>query len=281
MKIFVSGASGFLGNKICDVLSIKHDVFPLVRASSKVTFSPDENIVYVDDNTCLQEAFMLHKPDLLINVAALYGRKGESLSELIAANIDLPCKLLSLCGEFSVKGFINTGTSLPDNVSPYSLTKNTFVKLAKLTASSNVKFINLSLEHFYGVGDSDNKFTAYVVNSLLKNQDLNLTEGLQRRDFIHIDDVVEAYVTIVERFSELANDETIDIGSGEAPTIRSFVETLRRLTGSTSNVNFGAVPTRPNEPALSCADISRISSLGWKCQYNLECGLKTLLNTKN
>jgi CDP-paratose synthetase len=281
MKIFVSGASGFLGNKICHILSIKHDVFALVRASSQVKFSQNEKIVYVDDHALLQEAFMLHKPDLLINVAALYGRKGESFSELISSNIDLPCKLLSLCEEFGVKGFINTGTSLPDNVSPYSLTKNTFVKLAKMMTSSNVKFINLSLEHFYGVGDSDSKFTSYVLSSLLKNQDLNLTEGLQRRDFIHVDDVVGAYVIIVDRFSELANGETIDIGSGEAPTIRSFVETLKRLTDSTSNVNFGAVPTRANEPILSCANISRISSLGWKCQYSLDCGLKTLLNTKN
>ena len=64
-------------------------------------------------------------------------------------------------------------------------------------------FINMRLEHFYGPGDADSKFTAHVMNSCLRNvPELKLTLGEQRRDFFYIEDVVSAYLIILEKIEE-------------------------------------------------------------------------------
>jgi nucleoside-diphosphate-sugar epimerase len=63
---------------------------------------------------------------------------------------------------------------------------------------------------------------------------LKLTAGEQALDFIYIDDVVSVYDTLAKRH-QLDTVQDTEEGSGVAPTIRQFVETAHRLTGSVSN----------------------------------------------
>ncbi|WP_162007197.1 NAD-dependent epimerase/dehydratase family protein, partial [Yersinia pestis] len=65
-------------------------------------------------------------PDVVINTAALYGRKGELLSELVDANIQFPLRILEMLVSTGKGLFFQCGTSLPADVSQYALTKNQF-----------------------------------------------------------------------------------------------------------------------------------------------------------
>lgn len=275
MIIFVSGASGYLGSHLVKALSNEHRVFSLIRRSSSRKRVNDVDIIYVDE---LDNAFALHRPDVIINTAALYGRKGESLSALVNANIDFPTQLLALADKYKSKAFIHTGTSLPDDISPYALTKNSFVKLAKFKKESSLKFINVALEHFYGPGDDSSKFTSYIINACLAGDKLALTEGFQQRDFIYIDDVIGAYKILVENVNKLDSFETVPVGSGVAPTVRELVEMIHACCHSTSTLEFGAVAMRQNELMYSCADTARIKKLGWKSSYSLNDGLENCIN---
>ena len=279
MTKFISGASGYLGSHLVKSLSKSHHVVALIRtysSKSRLQNFPIE-IVYLDEEGALEKAFQTHSPELLINTAALYGRKGESASALVEANIDFPIKFLTLAKQYNSRAFIHTGTSLPDEISPYALTKNTFVKLAKFNTQSSLKFINIALEHFYGPEDDPSKFTTYVINSCLKNDDLQLTNGKQQRDFIYIDDVVSAYEIIISKIDTLASFETIPVGSGESPTVREFVETIHACSHSKSKLKFGAIDMRENELMYSCADTAKLKQLGWQLMYPLESGIKTTL----
>jgi CDP-paratose synthetase len=282
MDIFISGASGYLGRHLVKSLSKKHRVFALVRSTSLIgiTAVPVENYIYIDDVSALEDAFSKNNPDVVINTAALYGRKGESTLALVDANIEYPTRLLTLANKYNCKAFIQTGTSLPDDISLYALTKNTFVKLARLQTGT-LKFINIELEHFYGPNDDVSKFISYVINQCINGNDLSLTEGLQKRDFIYIDDVVSAYSIIIKNLGDFKQFETVPVGSGLSPTIKESVEIIHTLIKSSSKLKFGAVSMRENELMYSCADTSKLVNLGWNLRYSIEAGIKaTVKGTK-
>jgi nucleoside-diphosphate-sugar epimerase len=142
-----------------------------------------------------------------------------------------------------------------------------------------IQFLNIKLEHMYGPGDDPSKFTTWIVQSCLENIDkIELTPGEQKRDFIYIDDVVDAYSLLLEKAGDLDNDfQEFDLGSGKAVTIREFVETVRRLTGTETQLVFGAKSYRKNEIMHSEADISKLLGLGWKPKYDLTAGLKKII----
>jgi nucleoside-diphosphate-sugar epimerase len=180
--------------------------------------------------------------------------------------------------------FLNTGSDLAPNVSPYALSKYQFAQWGRTMVSANpgadsgLQFINVLLQHMYGPGDDPSKFTTHVMRACHANQErLQLTAGEQQRDFIFIDDVVSAYETLLQRASQLAAYDEIDVGSGEAPSVRSFVETVHQLTASTTHLDFGAQPYRPNEAMLCQADTTRLRGLGWQPLYSLQAGLKKTL----
>lgn len=281
MKIFIFGASGYLGSNLVNYLKDKHEVFACVRTSSshkRLTCDDSKIITGIEKDENLVNAFKIEKPDLIINTAALYGRKGEGIDKLIDANILFPSRVYELCKEYEVACFLNAGTSLPDDISTYALTKNTWVKLATInTSKQKLKFINIALEHFYGAHDDDSKFISYVMNSCLLGKELNLTSGKQKRDFIYIKDVLTAYEVIINNIHHIENSETIALGTGEAPAVKEVVETIAFVSQSNSDLNFGVVPDRKNELMYSCADTNKLKSFGWKKSYNLIDGIKEMI----
>lgn len=225
------------------------------------------------------------EPDAVIHTVCAYGRKGESLVTINDANLRLG--LVTLQAVLTVKKpvtFINTGTVLEARVSPYALTKHQFVQWGRFLASQSgqqLRFVNVLLQHMYGPGDDPSKFTTHVLHTCRRNEStLKLTAGEQNRDFIYIDDVVSAYSTLLEKRNELANTVDIEVGSGTALSIREFVQTVHKLTASKTELQFGALSYRPNEPMQLQADISQINALGWQPKFTLELGLRRTLETE-
>lgn len=276
MKILITGIGGYLGSQLANALIAEHELAGTVRSGSKLDrIHNQDKVSFIDvDKSDWAQQVKQFKPDVVINTAALYGRNGELLTDLIRANILFPMMLLEgLCKEKRVT-FINCGTSLCPNVSKYALTKNQFVDLCKDMDSPNVKFINIRLEHFFGFGDDDGKFTTYLVKSCLKNQDLKLTQCNQIRDFIYISDLLDAFKVILSRIDELDNFSQVDVGYGYGITLKEFVNAVIRYTAFKGDVAYGAVPYRKNEVMYSVADISKLTMLGWEPKYNIEKALK-------
>lgn len=279
MKILVTGASGYLGSQLTNELANEYEVIALVRSSSSKKRLVESNAVIMIADGCddIQAILEEYRPDAVINTVALYGRNGESCSQLLNANTKYPLELLSLASKVGVKVFIHTGTSLPDDLSSYALTKNTFVKLARFESLGDMAFINVALEHFYGPNDESSKFLSYVVEQCQSDLPLNMTEGSQRRDFIYIEDVVSAYRVLLEQYNKLAQFDTVSLGSGQAPTLRSVVERVHKIIESNSELNFGALAMRENELMYSCADTSKLHQLGWMPKNSLIEGIVKVL----
>jgi CDP-paratose synthetase len=115
-----------------------------------------------------------------------------------------------------------------------------------------------------------------ILKEMLNNSDkINLTTGEQKRDFIYIDDVVNAFIVIIKHiFSQKKGFYDYEVGSGCNVKIKSLVELIKELSGcEVTKLNFGVIPHRRNEVMSSSVDISNLLKLGWKPQYTLKSGL--------
>ena len=102
------------------------------------------------------------------------------------------------------------------------------------------------------------------------------------RDFIYIDDVVSAYLTVITKKNLTEKWFTeYEVGSGDSITIRKFVETVHKISDSKTHLEFGAIPYRKGEVMNSQADVSALKALGWRCDVNLENGLKQTIKIAN
>lgn len=281
-RILLTGATGYLGSHLAEAfLDAGHSVVALKRKTSSLRNLESilPRITVLDlDGLDLSSAFKDYgKIDAVIHTATSYGRNGESASQIADANLNFPLRLMSAAITAKVHVFMNTDTALDKFLNEYSLSKTQFVEWGQHFARQRkIRFLNLRLEHFYGAGDDDTKFTTHVIKSCLINKpELKFTLGEQKRDFIYINDVVTAYLLLLEKQESLSDwFMEFDVGSGEAVTIRHFVELVHRLTASSSNLNFGVYPYREGEVMISRADVKPLRELGWNCLHTLEQGLK-------
>jgi len=288
MKVLLTGATGFLGSHLLQaLLEAGHDLIILKRSFSdtwRINRFMDDICCYDLDTITLKDLFQRHgKIDTIIHTATNYGRNGETASEIFETNASFPLNLLETAASLNTDTFFNTDTVLYNHLNYYALSKNHFKEWGRHFALMNrIRFVNIKLEHMYGPNDDDSKFTDWVVQNFLNDiSELPLTKGEQKRDFIYIDDVVHAYLTLLDNcLATKDNYLEYHLGSGNTITIRKFVETLHLLTNSSTQLNFGAIPYRVNETMNSCADISKLRQLGWKPECELTIGLKKLIDAK-
>jgi len=285
-KILLTGVTGFLGSHLAKVmLSDGYEVVALKRISSSLRrIEPIINDINIIDIEGLDFDGLFRdigNVDAIIHTATCYGRNKESVSEIFSANTEFPLRLLDAGNRAGVRLFVNTDTILDKYLNLYALSKNQLLQWGRyFSMHEKMRFWNIRLEHFYGPDDDPTKFTAYVINSCLGNvPELKLTKGEQKRDFIYIDDVVSAYMVLLEKIDSCNNVFVeYDVGSGRSISVREFVETAHRLAGSSTRLAFGALPYREGEVMHSEADISELSALGWRCHFDIEAGLNQVIN---
>jgi CDP-paratose synthetase len=286
LNILITGASGFLGSALARRLrQIDYQVSLLVRKNTDLFRLQDIspfNIGRCDSDLEIKEFIVSCRPDVVIHTACCYGRIGESPLQIIDSNIRFGVAILNAIKDLEKNvSFINAGTVLTRNVSFYSLTKIQFEELGSYIASvsnQSIQFINIKLQHMYGPGDDASKFTSHVIDSCISNvSTLPLTLGEQRRDFIYIDDVVDAYIKILENLSKLNKQEQIELGSGVALQLRDFVETVHRLTNSKTELLFGKIPYRENDEMCLVANIDALKKLGWIPRIDIKTGIKNII----
>lgn len=278
--ILLTGGTGFLGSYIVkrlineefNVIVVKRSTSKLFRLESVV----DKVIFYDLDAIRLDKIFQENAIDIIVHCATNYGRSSIPPTEIIQANLFLPLELLQLAKGYQVKSFINTDTLLDKRINSYSLSKKQFLEW--LTSfSKELTCVNVALEHFYGPFDDRSKFVSKIILDLLNNVScIELTPGEQKRDFIYIDDVVDAFIKLIEFSLDISNGlYHYEIGTGETIEIRKFVKLINTLTANkVTQLKFGTLPYRENEIMESCADLSSLLKLGWQPKISLIEGLK-------
>lgn len=154
----------------------------------------------------------------------------------------------------------------------------TLYGMAKLTAANYLEVLEklglssawARLFFLYGPGADERRIPGAVIKALLAGEVARCTLGTQLRDFLHIDDVAEALVKLID--SPVTGP--INICSGQPVTIREIASLTAELMGHPELLQLGAIPQNPNDPRVVVGHAGRFQhELGWQPRYSLREGL--------
>ena len=284
MKILLTGGTGFLGSNILRrLLGLGHELFCIKRETSsleRVKIFKHKIKWFNVETSDFDEIISSYKIEGIIHCATDYGRKQFNPIQTIETNLILPLKLLHAAANNNVLVFINTDTVLDKRVDTYSLSKRQFSEWLE-KYSNDILTINVALEHFYGPFDNDSKFVTYVIRKMLGNEDsIDFTLGLQKRNFVYIEDVIDAFIVLLNNINKLDNSfHNFEAGTESTITIKDFVCLVKKLcNNNTTDLNFGAINYRENEVMNTNTNIDKLKSLGWFPRFSLEDGLKKTID---
>jgi CDP-paratose synthetase len=286
--IIMTGATGFVGSHVLELLvRNRYKVAILKRSSSdtwRISKIINEVVAYNINTTSLEKPFQENEIFGVIHLATCYGRDNETSSQMMETNVLFPLTLLELANRYGATFFINTDTFFDPNyeyLKYYSLSKRQFVEWLNRFDPPMKKF-NLRLHHVFGEKDDPQKFITWIIDELLSEaEEIRLTKGEQKRDFIYIRDVAEAYLKIVNRLGDFnPGYYHYDIGSGESTSIKNLVNMIKKITGNQQTLlNYCALAYRENEIIESKADLEKIESdIGWVPKTTLKEGLTKTVN---
>lgn len=301
MKLFITGATGFIGNNF---LSVKGASYSQVLAPQRADpiYSHNSNIVrtkYSGDSHELCDLLVDFKPDVVVNCAASGISPDERTRKILAdVNVGMPRLLYEASQNCDVSAFIQLG-SMAEYAAPpafQSLTETdpiTFTNaygsskatatsmLATLSDEKGPHTITLRLFGVYGSGEAPHRLTSYLNRALNSGEVVELSQGTQVRDFIYIADVVSAIQAAIEcSLSKNYGYEIINIGSGEGISVRNFVENFCDAGGfPRSKLKFGAQPMRDTDSPYLVANIEKARSvLKWNPEWIGKKGLNAFFS---
>lgn len=284
-NILITGGTGYLGTCLSNKFVKKgYSIHvPTRRSHVELNRLNSQNIRFIHFKTYheLCEKLQDVDIDLVIHCACAYGKENEDFADIIKSNYNYGFEIMHALGaKVNTIKFININTSLDKFTNLYAFTKKQFSEMAKFLSNQSMffeNFINVELEHYFGPHASEQNFIQFLISRLQKSvNSIDLTNGDQVRDFIYIDDVVDAIHFLSEiEFSEVYYD--IALGTGRGLRVSDAVKHIKSQMQSSVDLNFGALPYRENEMMESIADIKFLNKLGWHPKYSFETGVEEIL----
>lgn len=154
---------------------------------------------------------------------------------------------------------------------PHTLYGQCKLKLQQELAEMDLDWAWGRVFFLYGQNEAPNRLVSSVIRNLLKDKFADCSHGRQIRDFMHVEDVADAFVTLLD--SDVKG--CINIASGEAKTIKDVVLTIADVLNKREKVRFGVIETSENEPESIVADVTKLSNkVKWTPSKNLSQGVK-------
>lgn len=294
-RILISGATGFIGaNLVRKCLEAEAQVYIFTRITSNKwrirDVLKDINEFRVDllNYERLKAMVSEIKAEIIFHMVAYGGYPYQKdADDIIRTNIIGTANLLNVCLKVGFNVFVNTGSSSeygiksePANEADL-LEPNNNYGIAKASAtlfcqakarSEKLPIITLRLFSPYGYYEAATRLISSVIISCLRGKNPKLSSPKPMRDFVFIEDVLDAYVKVANIPS--IKGEIFNIGYSQQHSVGEVVNKIIELTGGRVSPEWGSVPKRANEPTVWQADISKAENiLEWKPKYTLEKGL--------
>lgn len=163
----------------------------------------------------------------------------------------------------------------------YAVAKIAGIKLCQAYNSQyGTDYISVMPTNLYGPGDNFDLTSSHVLPALIRKfYEAKLAgspavtvwgTGLPRREFLHVDDLADACVFLMERYQ---GSEIVNIGTGEDLTIAELAELVRDVVGYGGRIVYD--PTKPDGTPVKRLDVSRLTALGWRYRIALRAGIET------
>lgn len=269
MRIFVTGASGFIGSHFVNhALSAGHEVVALRRSAESVP----RNALAREPAWLTRSMAQISEPDLagmdvMVHLAAAgISPRSSTWDELLEWNVVAPVKLLLTAASAGVRRFVAAGSCLeygragaryefipPDAplepTGAYAASKAAGgVLLRTIAEEKKLQLSYLRLFSVFGLGQHEGNLWPMIRRAALAGDDLPLTPGEQVRDFIAVEHVAAELLAA-------ARDETVapgvprvrNVGTGRPQTVRQFAEHWWREFDARGKLLVGELPYRSDE----------------------------------
>ena len=287
----ITGGSGFIGRHLQKRLSDYGAIISIIDKNSEHTNSAKVIQCDICDYENLKSAIQDISPEIVFHLAAYIDRTSEFniIRKMIEVNLTGTLNVFeSLRDSPSCKSIVIAGTSeeygnnqapfkenyREDPVSPYSFSKVSTFYLSKMLFNIyKLPIIILRPTLAYGPCQEETMFIPALIKTLLRNERFMMTPGEQIRDFIYIDDLVDAYIKA--GMSERYFGEIFNIGSGRAYKIKDVAHRIASFLKKESLLAVGVKDYRKAEIMSYYADTSKAKScLNWMPQIDIDEGLK-------
>jgi dolichol-phosphate mannosyltransferase len=293
--IVVTGASGFIGANLFKRLAAhRQDVFAVVRENKgwRLADVHDERIIAADlnDRNATKNLIDNIKPRTVFDCVAYGAYSFEENADLIyQTNFLSVVNLVEALAKQGLAAYVHAGSSSEygtnsaapkegDSREPnshYAVSKGAVADYLSYVGKQNVPCVNLRLYSVYGPLEDTSRLIPNVLRQGLSGRLPPFVDARTSRDFVHVDDVCDAFVLAAARIHPDIYGQSFNIGTGICTTIGDLAETTRKLFGIAEAPRFGSMEGRAWDLADWYADPGKAEgALGWRATIDLAEGLR-------
>ena len=297
-KIYIAGHKGMVGSAIWRSLK-SEGYLNLIGESSKSLDLRDRNQTF--------DFVEKHKPDVIINAAALVGgilANDNYPYDFLIHNLLIQNNLITAAHENDINKLIFFGSSciypkkapqplkeeylltgpLEETNQWFAIAKISGVKLIEaLRKQFNRDYVVIMPTNLYGPGDNYDLEKSHVLPAMIrkfltaKRNNLPSVElwgtGSPKREFLHVDDLAKACIFILKYKT---SNSLINVGTGEEISIKDLAFLIKNITGFKGELIWNT--NKPDGTPRKLLEISKIRQMGWKHSIELEKGLQMVYN---
>lgn len=294
MKILITGATGFIGQHLVKaLLNEGYAVSCIVRSNSETSnIDPSAIIFKYDENIDkLFEYFEKENFDGVIHLASLFlvEHTKNDIKKIIKSNIEFGTEILEACKVSKVSWFINTGSFWQhynneeyNPVNLYAATKQAFEIIARYyMETSNLIFTTIKLSDTFGYKDKRNKIFNLWMKISETGEVLEMSQGEQILDICYVEDVVSAYLRLIELLTSNENKDfkgKVFAVKSERKTLRELAEIFEKTTKKKLNIKWGAKKYREREVMNAWENGVKVP--GWEPKYSFEDAILRMFGGK-
>jgi GDP-L-fucose synthase len=293
-KIYVAGHRGMVGSSIVRRLEKEGYQNILTRTSDELDLRNQQAV---------NDFFAAEKPEYVFLAAAKVGgivANNTYRAEFIYENLLIEANVIHASYVSRVKKLLFLGSSciypkmapqplkeeyllsgyLESTNQPYAIAKIAGIELCdSYRAQYGCNFISAMPTNLYGPNDNYDLEKSHVLPALLrkfitaKKQDLPFVElwgtGTPRREFLHVDDLAEACLFLMDRYNEPG---LVNIGVGDDISILDLALLIKNIVGYGGEIRLDK--TKPDGTPRKLMDVSKMTLLGWKASIGLRSGIE-------
>jgi GDP-L-fucose synthase len=300
-KIFVAGHRGMVGSAIVRKLEKEGYQNLILKTSSELDLR---------NQSAVEKFFASEKPEFVFLAAAKVGgimANNIYRADFLYENLMIESNVIHQSYVNQVKKLLFLGSSciypklapqplkeesllsgyLEETNEPYAIAKIAGIKLCEsYRRQYGCDFISAMPTNLYGPNDNYDLKSSHVVPALIRKfkegKEANKPivavwgSGTPLREFLHVDDVANACLFLMNNYSDL---QFVNIGSGSEISVKNLALLVKKLIGFDGDIEFDA--TKPDGTPRKLTDVSKLNSLGWRASIRLEDGLQEVISVLN
>jgi nucleoside-diphosphate-sugar epimerase len=299
-RILITGASGFIGANLARrALRDGHEVHLLLRSAHRPWRIEDiagdvrSHVVDMVDRGAVSAAVRAIRPDRIFHLAA-YGAYSsqQGMDRMVSTNLSGCVALLDACAEAGFESFVNAGSSSEYGIKNHAPDEdeaadpNSHYAITKLAATNYCRFaartrdlnaVTVRLYSVYGPWEEPTRLIPTLIGEGLKGKLPPLVSPAIARDFVYVDDAVDAMMRIAD--SGPQRGSVYNVCSGVQTNLREVVEIARRLMDVREEPAWATMPDRAWDTDVWVGSGARLEKeLGWRATTGFAQGLQRTID---